>query len=427
MTMTLARELYDLAAKATGTVPPIRLRAWDGSEAGPNDGGPLLRLNSPDALRRLLWRPGELGLAQAYILGEIDVDGDLADGLRRVHRAAAATRASTGLGAAVSALPFALRHKLIGRRPDAAGLEHAVSGRLHSKGRDKEVVSFHYDLSNEFYELILDPAMVYSCGYWTSEAPSYTLADAQRDKLDLICRKLGLAAGSRLLDVGCGWGALAMHAAEHYGARVTAVTLSAEQHRFATARAAERGLADRVDFRLSDYRDVTATGFDAVSTVEMGEHVGRDGYAPFVSRLRERLGPGGRLLVQQMSRGTTAPGGGPFIETYIAPDMHMRPLGETVALIEDAGFEVRDVEAMREHYTRTIRAWHDTLEDRWDAAVDLVGLPTARVWRLYMVGAALAFEDRRMGVDQILAVVPDGFGDAAMPPTRRALLDGAPS
>ncbi|MCD0447481.1 cyclopropane-fatty-acyl-phospholipid synthase family protein [Glycomyces sp. A-F 0318] len=424
--MTLAADLYDLAAKATGTAPPIRLRAWDGTEAGPDDGGPVLRLDSPDALRRLLWSPGELGLSQAYILGEVDVEGDLADGLRRVHRAAAGARPSTGLSAAAAALPFALRHRLIGPRPKAAGPEHAVSGRLHSEGRDRQVISFHYDLSNEFYELILDPDMLYSCGYWTSGADSYTLADSQRDKLDLVCRKLGLAPGARLLDVGCGWGALAMHAAEHYGAEVVAVTLSAQQYRFALARAAERDLLKKIDFRLADYREIDAGGFDAVSAIEMGEHVGRDGYGPFASRLRGLLGPGGRLLVQQMSRGRAAPGGGPFIETYIAPDMHMRPLGETVGLIEDAGFEVRDVEAMREHYVRTIRAWHDTLEARWDAAVDLVGLPTARVWRLYLVGAALAFEERRMGVDQILAVVPDGFGDAGMPATRRGFLAEAP-
>jgi cyclopropane-fatty-acyl-phospholipid synthase len=415
--MTLAIDLYDLAAKAIGAAPPIRLRAWDGTEAGVTDGGPVLCINTPDALRRRL--------AQAYILGEVDVEGDLADGLRRVHRTAADANTGGTISTVAAALPFALRHRLIGPRPSAAGLEHAVDGRLHSKQRDRDAVSFHYDLSNEFYQLILDENMVYSCGYWTSDDPGYGLADAQRDKLDLVCRKLGLGPGARLLDVGCGWGALAVHAAEHYGAEVVGVTLSAQQHRFAVDRAAERDLLGKIDFRHADYREIDAGRFDAVSTIEMGEHVGRDGYGPFASRLHDVLGPGGRLLVQQMSRGTVAPGGGPFIETYIAPDMHMRPLGDTIALIEDAGFEVRDVEAMREHYTRTIRAWHDTLEARWDAAVDLVGLPTARVWRLYMAGSALAFEDRRMGVDQILAVVPDGFGDSGMPPTRGALTDGA--
>ncbi|MEU6857600.1 cyclopropane-fatty-acyl-phospholipid synthase family protein [Glycomyces sp. NPDC046736] len=421
--MTLAADLYDLAAKAIGTAPPIRVRAWDGTEAGPADGGPTLCLNTPDALRRLLWRPGELGLAQAYILGEIDVEGDLTDGLRRIHRAAADSGSRGTLATVAASIPFALRHKLIGPRPSAAGLEHAVDGRLHSQHRDKQVISFHYDLSNEFYELILDPDLVYSCAYWTTGTTD--LQAAQRDKLDLICTKLGLGPGARLLDIGCGWGALAMHAAQHYDAEVVAVTLSTEQHRFALDRAAERDLLGKIDFRLADYRDIDAGRFDAVSTVEMGEHVGRHGYPDFAAQLHKALDPGGRLLVQQMSRGTVAPGGGPFIETYIAPDMHMRPLGDTIGLIEDAGLEVRDVQAMREHYVRTIRAWHHTLETRWDDAVALVGLPTARVWRLYMVGAALAFEDRRMGVDQILAVAPDGFGHSGMPATRTELRNGA--
>lgn len=420
--MNLATTLTDLAAKATGMTPPFRLRAWDGSEAGPDDGGPVLWVRDPDALRRLVWRPGELGLAQAYVLGEIDVEGDLADGLRRLHRAAGSVRASTGLRAGTAAIPFALRHRLLGPRPAQAGPEAAVSGRLHSRDRDRQVISHHYDLSNDFYELILDPNLVYSCGYWTSTDPGYTVAEAQLDKLDVICRKLGLGDRSRLLDVGCGWGALAMHAAEHFGTRVTAVTLSQRQHRFATERAKTRGLSDRVEFRLADYREIDGERFDAVSAVEMGEHVGRHGYPGFVKRLRSMLGPGGRLLIQQMSRRGRFPGGGPFIETYIAPDMHMRPVGQTVDLIEGGGFEVRDVEAMREHYGRTIRAWHATFEDRWERVVDLVGETTARVWRLYLVGAALAFEDGRMGVDQILAVVPDGYGDAAMPATRRGLL-----
>ncbi|WP_263102189.1 SAM-dependent methyltransferase, partial [Kitasatospora sp. DSM 101779] len=291
----------------------------------------------------------------------------------------------------------------------------AVRGALHSRGRDRAVVSHHYDLSNEFYALLLGPAMAYSCAYWTSGEES--LADAQTAKFDLVCRKLDLRPGSRLLDVGCGWGALARHAARHHGARVTAVTLSRRQHAFASALVAEAGLADRVEVLLRDHRDLGDGPYDAISCIEMGEHVGERQYPAFAARLHGLLRPRGRLLVQQMSRGANAPGGGAFIETYIAPDMHMRPVGRTVDLLEGAGLEVRHVEAMREHYARTIDAWYDTLLERHADFTDLVGEPTVRLWQLYTAGSSLAFAERRMGVDQILAVRPAGDGASGAPVT----------
>jgi cyclopropane-fatty-acyl-phospholipid synthase len=261
--------------------------------------------------------------------------------------------------------------------------------------------------------------MAYSCAYFTSTDPGYTLFDAQRDKLDLICRKLGLQAGSRLLDVGCGWGALSLHAAQHYGARVVGVTLSRQQVDFVRSRAAERGLDGQVEIRLQDYREIPQVGFDAVASIEMGEHVGAANYPTFARVLHRCVREGGRVLVQQMSR-RHRPGGGAFIECYIAPDMHMRPVGQTVALLEDAGLEVRDVQAMREHYVRTVRAWAETLEKNWDAVVAVVGEQVARVWRLYLVGGALVFEEGRMGVDQILAVKRSVTGRSGMPPVRDA-------
>jgi cyclopropane-fatty-acyl-phospholipid synthase len=283
------------------------------------------------------------------------------------------------------------------------------------------VIAHHYDVPAGFYELILDPLMAYSCALWTSDDPDYSLADAQRDKLDAVCRKVALAPGQRLLDVGCGWGALAIHAARSYGARVTAVTLAGEQAAYVRRRAAELGLADRVTVLNRDYRDLAGQSgagesgvdrqpelnqYDVVTSIEMGEHVGDREYPAFTALLRDRLRPGGRLLIQQMSRGGRAPGGGAFIEGYIAPDMHMRPLGQTVSLIEGAGLEVLGVQAMRGDYTRTIRAWLDRLEHRWDEAAALIGGQSARVWRLYLAGGALAFEEGRMGVDQILARRP---------------------
>jgi cyclopropane-fatty-acyl-phospholipid synthase len=420
----VANQLAAIARVVLGDELPVRLRAWDGSEAGPAN-APVLVLNNRVALRRLLWNPNELGLAQAYVNGEIDVEGDLAGGLRLVWRQVRARQTTDGdravrIGAAsrIRATVLAARLGVLGPRPAAPTVQAKLDGTVHSRERDRAAISYHYDLSNDFYQLILDQNMAYSCGYWTSAEPGYGLEQAQRDKLELICRKLGLRPGMRLLDVGCGWGSLSLHAARHHGVRVTAVTLAGQQRAFVRARVERAGLAAHVEVRLQDYRDITDGPFDAIATVEMGEHVGADNYPGFAGRLFGLLRPQGRLLVQQMSRRDGRPGGGDFIEAYVAPDMHMRPVGETITLLETAGFEVRDVHAMREHYVRTAMAWLDRLESRWEEVVGLVGEPTARVWRLYMVGGALTFEERRMGVDQILAVRPAIDGLSGMPATR---------
>jgi cyclopropane-fatty-acyl-phospholipid synthase len=422
---TIADDLAQLFRAAVGTDLPIRLRAWDGSEAGP-DTDTVLIIRDRTALRRLAWSPNELGMAQAYVLGEIDVEGDLATGLRQVWATLGARRQqheSAGVrppnrASRLALLPSAIRLGVLGRKPAAPSVQATLSGAEHSRERDKAAIAHHYDLSNDFYELLLDQHMAYSCAYFTSDDPTYPLADAQRDKLDLICRKLGLRPGMRMLDVGCGWGSLTVFAAREYGVQVTGVTLAARQRDYVAKRIAAAGLSDRAQVKLLDYRDATDGPYDAIATIEMGEHVGDAQYPGFAAGLYRLLKPQGRLLVQQMSRGRVAPGGGAFIEKYIAPDMHMRPVGETVALFEAAGFEVRDVHMMREHYVRTVAAWLDTLERRWDDVVALVGEPTARVWRLYLVGGALAFEQRRMGVDQILAVRPDASGVAGVPLVR---------
>ncbi|MFF9364898.1 class I SAM-dependent methyltransferase [Streptomyces griseoluteus] len=410
----VAHRVAVLVEDALGAPLPVRLRAWDGSETGPSD-APVVALRSRRALRRLLWQPGELGLAQAYVTGELDVEGDLAEGLRAAWTSARERGAHTPrltLADWARAVGEAARLGVVGPRLPAPATEARLRGDRHTKARDRAAISHHYDLSNDFYRLLLDDTMAYSCGYWTAE--DMDPADAQRAKLELICRKLGLTAGSRLLDIGCGWGSLTLYAAERHQARVTAVTLAREQAAHVREQVRERGLEHLVEVVCQDYRDITGSAYDAVATVEMGEHVGDEEYPAFAAALHRMVRPEGRVLVQQMSRGANAPGGGAFIEAYIAPDMHMRPLGDTVALLEAAGLEVRSTESMREHYVRTVTAWHRTLERRWDEVVALVGTETARVWRLYLVGGALAFEEGRMGVDQILSVRRDRKGASGL-------------
>ncbi|MGB3482268.1 MAG: cyclopropane-fatty-acyl-phospholipid synthase family protein, partial [Mycobacterium sp.] len=293
-----------------------------------------------------------------------------------------------------------------------------LRGAMHTRLRDRSAIAHHYDLSNEFYALLLDEHLAYSAGYFESPstASDQSLHDAQTAKLDLICAKLGLREGMRLLDVGCGWGSLILHAAQHYGVHATGITLSEQQRGFIAVRASERGLSDAIDVRLQDYREFgelpgIAGTFDAVSSIEMGEHVGEAHYPEYVAVMFEALKPRGRLLLQQMSRSVdAAPGGGAFIERYIAPDMHMRPLWQTLRHLQLEGFEIRGVEAMREHYVRTVDAWIETFETHHEQFVDLVGEEVVRAWRLYLVGGRLAFAEGRMGVDQVLAAKTTGVG-----------------
>jgi cyclopropane-fatty-acyl-phospholipid synthase len=421
---TTAERIAAVATSVLGGPLPVRIRAWDGSETGPA-GAPVLVVTRR-GLRRLMWSPGELGLAEGYLTGDLDVEGDLAQGLAAIWTA---VRGGTLRRRRLHVTDYprlavaALRLGAIGPRPARPGAQARLRGAKHTPERDRAAIAHHYDLSNEFYELLLGPTMAYSCAYFTG-GPDQPVDDAQRAKLDLICRKLGLGPGRRLLDIGCGWGSLVRHAAEHYGADVVGVTLSRAQHEYVSKRVADDGLTERVTVRLADYRELIGSptdraGFDAVSSIEMGEHVGDGEYPVFARILHDVLRPGGRALVQQMSRPRAHTGGGPFIETYIAPDMHMKPVGTTISLLATAGLEIRDVHALREHYGWTAQGWLRTLEDRWIDVVAMIGEEGARVWRLYLIGGGLAFAQNRMGVDQILAVRPDDSGASGMQPTRR--------
>ncbi|WP_327662998.1 MULTISPECIES: cyclopropane-fatty-acyl-phospholipid synthase family protein [unclassified Streptomyces] len=425
-----AQRLKNVAEQLFGVELPVRLRAWDGSEAGPPD-APVLIVRSRRALRRLLWKPGELGLARAWVAGELDVEGDLYATLDRMAGLIWERDPDEDDGESKS-LARALRDpkvraaakelvKLAGAPlPPAPPPEEMRRGgrlHLHTKGSDKQAISHHYDVGNDFYELVLGPSMVYSCAYW--ESPEAGLESAQRDKLELISRKLALKPGMRLLDVGCGWGSMAIHAAREHGVGVVGVTLSQEQAAYARKRVADEGLTDRVEIRVQDYRDVRDGPYDAISSIGMAEHVGAEQYLEYASDLYALLKPGGRLLNHQIARrpqrDESAYEVDEFIDAYVFPDGELAPVGSTTGQLERAGFEVRDVEAIREHYALTLRQWVRNLEARWSEALKLVSPGRARVWRLYMAASALSFERNRIGVNQILAVKTPESGASGMP------------
>ncbi|WP_393082115.1 class I SAM-dependent methyltransferase [Streptomyces sp. LN704] len=418
-----APRLKSLVEQLLGSPLPVRIRAWDGSEAGP-PGAPALVVRNRRALRRLLWKPGEVGLARAWVSGDLAVEGDLYTALDLVSgliwdrgedaRSLAESLRDPEVRAAVRGLVRMAGSPL----PPAPPREEVRRRRhLHTKRSDRRAISHHYDVGNDFYEIVLGPSMVYSCAYWEDDG---TLEGAQRDKLELIARKLALRPGQRLLDVGCGWGSMAMHAAREHGVSVVGVTLSQEQAAYARKRVADEGLTDRVEIRVQDYRDVADGPYDAISSIGMAEHVGAERYLEYAEVLYRLLAPGGRLLNHQIGRrpqrDESAYSVDEFIDAYVFPDGELAPVGTTVTQLERAGFEVRDVESIREHYALTLRHWVANLEAQWPRAVQLTSPGRARVWRLYMAASALAFEHNRIGVNQVLAVrTPEPSGASGLP------------
>lgn len=401
---------------------PIRFTAYDGSSTGPADAEVGVDLKTPRGANFIATAPGDLGLARAFISGDMDLigthPGDPYPIFKKLIEEIRLRRPGARDVAAIARSLGRDRLRLLTPPPQETlpRWRRVAEGLRHSKTRDAEVIKHHYDVSNAFYEKVLGPSMTYTCAVYHS--PEDTLEEAQEAKYQLVFDKLGLEPGMRLLDVGCGWGALSIHAAAEFDAQVVGVTISREQKAFADKRIVELGLSDRVEIRLQDYREIADGPFDAVTSLEMGEHVGEGNYPRYAQVLHDNAKPGARVLVQQMSRTGRYPGGGPFIESFIAPDMAMRPVGETVALLERAGLEVRDVHSLREHYVWTVDAWLASFEARWSEAVALVGVEMARVWRLYLVGGRLSFERGRMGVDQLLAVRPTVDGRSAMPAVR---------
>ena len=394
-----------------GTEIPIGIECYDGSRLGPADSATRLVVRSPNALRYVLTGPGEIGFARAYVAGEIEVVGDIFEALSlRDHLPDVKVTPREWLALARAAGVEALRP--LPPPPEEA----RVRGRRHSKERDAAVIAHHYDVSNDFYRLVLGPSMTYSCAVFA--APDTTLESAQAAKYELVCRKLALRPGMRLLDVGCGWGGMAMHAAREHGAHAVGVTLSTRQAEWARNAVREAGLADRVEIRVQDYRDVVDGPFDAISSIGMFEHVGLAKLDEYFTRLFTLLRPGGRLLNHGIAK---RPGPRPafahrgFIDRYVFPDGELHEVGSVVTRVQKAGFEARNVEGLREHYAQTLRHWVANLEANWDEAVRLVGPNRARVWRLYMAASACNFEAERTHIFQVLAVRNDSRGRSGMP------------
>ena len=364
-------------------------------------GGPTFRIRSPGALGHVLRAPGQLGLGRAYVSGEIEVDDiDAALELLDGYTVAPLNARRKARLAAVAVRAGALRSV-----PHAPAVELRPRGRRHSRERDRRAVRHHYDVSNEFFRLVLGESMTYSCAIFSRGAE--TLEEAQRAKLEIVCTKLGLQPGERVLDIGCGWGSFALHAAREHGARVTGITLSDEQADLARGRVSAAGLEDQVEIRLADYRDLAGEQYDAISSIGMVEHVGSANVDAYAATLASVLRPGGRLLNHGIARLRIGdPEAGPFSERFVFPDAAPLHLSRVLTAIEHAGLEPTHVEGFRSDYARTLSEWIRNLEANSARAEALIGAERMRIWRLYLRAARRGFETGFTSIFQVVAQKP---------------------
>jgi cyclopropane-fatty-acyl-phospholipid synthase len=375
-------------------VRPFRIEFWDGSAVASSTGdGPVFRVRSPRAVAQALRAPGQLGLGRAYVSGELDVDDidlviPLIDGWRPPP---------LDPGSRARLMLAGLRASGLSRPPPPPAAELRSRGSRHSRARDARAVRHHYDVSNEFFALFLDASMTYSCAVFSRGAE--TLEDAQVEKLELVCSKLSLRAGERVLDVGCGWGSFPIHAARH-GVEVVGITLSEPQAELARRRVREAGVEDRVEIRVLDYRELAGERFDAIASIGMVEHVGEKRIDLYAERLASLLSPGGRLLNHGIVRLRTDPPGA-FTQRYVFPDGEPLPLSRVLLALERAGFVTEHVEGFRDDYAETLRHWARRLDQRRDEAVRLAGPERVRVWRLYLRAARNGFESGLTSIYQV--------------------------
>jgi len=396
--------LADVFERAVGGNASVEFRAYDGSRAGKPGADVRIEVRSPLAVSYLASAPGALGLARAYVTGNLEVVGDMYTALRQLSEL---TLNDVPWGERLGLLRQIGLGPLL-RRPERPPQEARLRGWRHSKTRDQQAISHHYDVSNRFYEWVLGPSMTYTCAVYPDE--NATLEQAQFTKHDLVARKLALRPGMRLLDVGCGWGGMVMHAAKHYGVRALGVTLSRAQADWAQKAIVDAGLTELAEVRHLDYRDVADGEFDAVSSIGLTEHIGKAQQPGYFRSLLAKLKPGGRLLNHCITRpddAERAKASG-FIDRYVFPDGELVSVGRLARLAHNTGFEVRHEENLREHYALTLTGWCDNLEKHWSEAVAEVGEGRARVWRLYMAASRLGFELNNIQLHQILAVKLDG-------------------
>ncbi|MCV7198736.1 class I SAM-dependent methyltransferase [Mycobacterium angelicum] len=399
---------------------PLKFTAYDGSTAGNEDAVLGLDLKSPRGATYLATAPGELGIARAYVSGDLQTHGvhpgdpyDLLISLTdRVEFKRPSARVLANVVRSIGVenlLPIAPPPQETPPR-----WRRIVDGLMHSKTRDAEAIHHHYDVSNTFYEWVLGPSMTYTCAVYPSQ--DATLEEAQENKYRLIFEKLRLQPGDRLLDVGCGWGGMVRYAARH-GVRAIGATLSAEQAKWAQKAIEDDGLEELAEVRHSDYRDVAETGFDAVSSIGLTEHIGVKNYPAYFGFLKSKLRTGGLLLNHCITRhdnkSTSFAGG--FTDRYVFPDGELTGSGRIITEIQEVGLEVVHEENFRHHYAMTLRDWCRNLVDHWEDAVMEVGLPVAKVWGLYMAASRVAFERNNIQLHHVLAANVDTWGDDELP------------
>jgi cyclopropane-fatty-acyl-phospholipid synthase len=400
---------------------PIKLRfvAPDGTVLGDPGANTTIRFRNDDAVAHLVRSPGELGFGRAYVSGSLDIEGSIWDVVAMKQRLRPLSEQPLILAElAPIAGPLLLHRPPI---PPEENQHHPL--RPHTKRADAADIRHHYDVGNDFHRLFLGESMTYSCAVFGSETTS--LDDAQCAKHELVCSKLGLQAGMRLLDIGCGWGSMVMHAATVHGVEAVGITLSEQQAALARERVAAAGLESKIDIRILDYRDLGDETFDAISSIGMLEHVGRANLPEYFTTVRDRLRPGGRVLNHQIARTAlgSKPGRSPrtkvhsrgFVHRYVFPNGELHEVGDLIGTMQRFGLEARHMESLREHYAMTLRHWVENLEGSWDEAVELVGEGRARVWHLYMAASSHMFSSGELQIHQVLATHSAEDGTSSMP------------